>query len=103
MFKTLRKCLICLQRNRTFLPPKNHGENRLQRPLVLGFSRSIGLYHFDISRRPQTQAQQGLFKKCSKFVQNLRASYERTPRVTVQSCFETNRMPPPNQSRPGET
>ncbi|AXE94748.1 DNA-binding response regulator [Paraburkholderia terricola] len=33
-------------------------------------SFDVGPYHFDISRRPQSLTQQGLFNICSKFVQN---------------------------------
>jgi DNA-binding response OmpR family regulator len=35
-------------------------------------SFDVGPYHFDTERRPLSLVQQGLFKTCSKFVQNSR-------------------------------
>jgi len=48
-------------------------------------SFDVGPYHFDISRRPESLIQQGLFNICSKFVQNSGADSLRSE-VVCRRC-----------------
>ncbi|AXL49156.1 DNA-binding response regulator [Paraburkholderia caffeinilytica] len=48
-------------------------------------SFDVGPYHFDMSRRPQSLIQQGLFNSCSKFVQNSQCRFAVRGRIAPQN------------------